>query len=126
MSAATNYTENAVLNHLFGGAALTQPTEWHVKLHLGDPGEDATANAAAETTRAEVTSWGTVSGGAVANAAAASWTNVSTTETVTHVSVWDAATGGNPLGKGALAASKALTAGDNLSIPIGDLDITLD
>jgi hypothetical protein len=124
MADLTNYLESALLAHTTGGSAFTQPTAWYVKLHLGDPGEDATANPAAETTRAQVTSWtGT---NPRTNAAAVNWTNVSAGETVTHVSVWDAATGGNPLAKGDLAASRTLAIGDNLSIPIGDISLALD
>jgi len=52
------------------------------------------------------------------------WTNVSTTETVTHWSLWDASTGGNNLWSGALASSAALTAGDTFQIT--SLTITLD
>lgn len=122
----TNFLENALMGHAFGGSAYTQPSEWFVKLHTGDPGEDATANAATEDTREEVTSWSAVSGGAVSNAAEVLWENVSTSETYTHFSVWDAVTGGNPLGKGALDSSVAVTAGEDARFAIGDLEVTLD
>jgi hypothetical protein len=124
MADLTNYLESALLAHTTGGSAFSQPTEWFVKLHLGDPGEDATANPAAETTRAEVTSWtGT---NPRTNAAAVNWTSVSAAETVTHVSVWDAATGGNPLAKGNLDEPRTLVIGDNLTLPIGDISLALD
>jgi hypothetical protein len=54
------------------------------------------------------------------------WTNVSTTETITHVSVWDASTAGNCLWVGALTASKALNAGDTFTIPSGSFTASLD
>jgi hypothetical protein len=124
MADLTNYLESALLAHVTGGAAFTQPTVWYVKLHIGDPGEDGTANPAAETTRAQVSSWtGT---NPRTNAAAVNWTSVSAAETVTHVSVWDASSGGNPLAKGDIAASRTLAIGDNLSIPIGDISLALD
>lgn len=126
MSALTNYLENKLLDHITGVAAYTMPSGLYVKLHLGDPGEDATANPATETTRAAAAFVTNAASGTISNTTAITWTGVSTTETVTHVSIWDASTAGNPLMKGALSASKALTAGDNLTIAIGDLDLSFD
>ncbi len=121
----SNFLEDELLDHVFGGAAYTAPTNIYVKLHTGDPGEDCTANAATETTRVEAT-FGTSSGGTISNDAAVEWTNVSTTETYSHGSLWDNSTAGNCLGAGAFGSSVAVTAGDNFTIPIGDLDISLD
>ena len=105
---------------------MAQPSGLYFKAHTGDPGEDATANAAGETTRQQVTFGTAASGGSISNTAEAEWTNVSTTETWTHGSIWDAATGGNPLFKGALTAGKALTAGEDAKFAVGDLTLTLD
>ena len=120
-----NFLEAKLLDLTFNGTAYAGQATVYVKLHLGDPGEACTSNAAVETTRASVT-FGAASGGAISNDGAASWTAVSTTETVSHISIWDNSTAGNALWYGALSASKALTAGDNLTIAVGDLDITLD
>lgn len=125
MSAISNYLETVLLDLVFNGTSYAGQSTVYVKLHTGDPGEAGTSNAATETTRAAAT-FGAASSGAIANDAAIEWTNVSTTETVSHISIWDASSAGNCLWKGALSASKSLTAGDNLSIPVGDLDITLD
>jgi hypothetical protein len=122
----SDYLENAILNHIRGGAAFSQPSGIYVKLHTGDPGENGTANAAGETTRQQATFGSAASGGAISNTVAVSWTNVSTAETYSHVSLWDASTGGNCLGAGALAAAKTVAVGDNFTLPIGDLDFTLD
>ena len=51
MAAMTNFLELEVLDHVLGTAAYTAPTNVYVKLHIGAPGEDATGNPAAETTR---------------------------------------------------------------------------
>ena len=49
----SNYGELAFLNTLRNTSfAVANP---YVKLHLGDPGEDGTANPAAETTRKAIT-----------------------------------------------------------------------
>ena len=46
----SNYAELKILEHTTGKTAWTMPTNAYVKLHLGDPGEAATSNAAVEAT----------------------------------------------------------------------------
>lgn len=123
MSAATDYLENEFLDHALGTVSFTMPTNVFVKLHIGAPGESAASNAAANTSRQDV-NFGAASGGTATNSSAPSWTAVSNTETYTHFSIWDASTAGNPLFVGALTASVAVTAGDNFSIPIGNLTVS--
>lgn len=124
----SNYAENklvdAVVNASTTGGGLPTADIW-VKLHTGDPGEDGTANAAGETTRKQV-AFGAAASGSAASSADAAWTSVSTSETYSHVSFWDASSGGNCLGAGALTASKAVTAGDNFTIPSGQLTFSID
>lgn len=124
MTAATNYLENALLNAVFNATTYTSPTTVYVKLHTGSPGEDATSNAAAETTR-QAASFGAASGGTIATDADTAWTSVSNTETYSHISIWDAASGGNPLAYGALSASVPVTAGGDFTIPSGQLTVSL-
>lgn len=113
----SNYLENALLNHIRGGTAFTQPSGLYVKLHLGDPGEDCTANPAANTSRQVVTFGAAASGSMAATGTpVAQWTSVSTTETYSHFSLWDASSAGNPLGSGALSSSAAMTAGDTFQL----------
>ena len=115
MSAASNYLELKVLDHILGTAAYTAPSAVYVKLHTGDPGEDCTGNAATEETRQEAT-FSAAAGGSATLASTVSWTNVSTTETYTHFSLWDASTAGNPLLYGALGSPVAVTAADNFDL----------
>lgn len=119
----SNYAELKLLDHVTGRAAFTIPSNVYLKLHTGDPGEDATNNAATEATRKQAT-WSAASSGAIATSATVEWTNVSTTETYTHWSMWDASTAGNPLWSGALSASAAVTAGDTFQIT--SLTLSLD
>lgn len=116
-----NYAENKLLDAI-GGTSFAV-TNTYIKLHLGDPGEDGTANPAVETTRQEVT-WSAASGGTMASAATVTWTNVSTTEDYTHWSLWDSDTAGNCLWTGALSATASVTAGDTFQITAASL--TLD
>jgi hypothetical protein len=116
-----NYAEDKLLDTL-GNTSFAVTTCW-VKLHTGDPGEDGTSNAATETTRKSVT-WSAASGGSKASSAALTWTNVSTSETYSHWSMWDASTSGNCLWTGQLSSSAAVTAGDTFEITT--LTLTLD
>jgi hypothetical protein len=112
----SNYLEDELLDHL-RGSAYTAPSGLYVKLHTGDPGEAGTNNAAGETDRIAVT-FGAASSGSMSGTGSpvAEWTNVSTTETITHFSIWDNSTAGNCLGSGALSGSVSVTAGDTLQL----------
>lgn len=104
----TTTLANKILDHLRGGTAWTQPAGIFVKLHTADPGAaGATAAAAGSTTRVAAT-FSAASGGAIAlTGTSPSWTNGGTSETLTHVSVWDASTSGNFLWSAALSSSQA-------------------
>lgn len=117
--------ELLLLDAVFNGVAYSGQSTVYVKLHTGDPGEAGTSNAAGNTTRQAAT-FGSASAGSVANDADINWTNVSTSETYSYISLWTASTAGTCLWTGALTASKAVTAGDNFSIPTGSLTVSLD
>jgi hypothetical protein len=70
-------------------------------------------------------SFSAASAGAITNSAALTWTNVASTETLSHVSFWSDISAGTFLGSDALNTSRSVTAGDTFEIAIGDLDITL-
>jgi hypothetical protein len=123
----SNYLEEKLLNHTLGGSAFTQPAGIYVKLHLGDPGEDCTANPAANTTRQAVTFAAAANpAGTKASNAQVQWTAVPNNETYSHVSLWDASTAGNPLWSGALTAPVTVTALGTFTIASGQLVATLD
>src|SRR5687768_2244371 len=109
---------NKVLDHMHRAVASTAPAGNFVKLHTGDPGASAAANASSVTTRPAVT-FAAASAGAVAlNGTPPSWTSWAGTngEVVTHISVWDANTAGNFLYSVALTASKTVNTGDTLTL----------
>ena len=116
---------NKMLDALVGRTTYTANAAFYVKLHTGDPGAAGTSNAATNTTRQAVTFGDAAATGAISNTAAVEWTNVSTTETYTHVSFWTASSGGTLLGSDDLSSSSAMTAGETFRIPVGDLDLTL-
>jgi hypothetical protein len=119
----TNYAESELADHVCGVASFTAPSNVYVKLHTGAAGEDATLNAATETTRIEIT-FGAASGGVATNNANVEWTTLAASETLTHYSVWDASTSGNPLAVGALGSSVTVSAGGDFTIPSGQLTVT--
>jgi hypothetical protein len=116
-------TANAFLDALGNAANYTAPTVFYVKLHTADPGASGATAAAGETTRKQA-SFAAASGGAITTDAALTWTNVSTSETYSHVSFWDHISAGNFLGSDDLAVARAVTAGDTFTIATGDLDLS--
>jgi hypothetical protein len=116
---------NKMLDAYAGRTTYTANAAVWVKLHIGDPGAAGTTNPAAETTRQQATFGAAAATGAISNTAAVEWTNVSTTETYSHVSLWTASTAGTFLGSDDLSTTAAVTAGDTFRIPTGDLDVTV-
>lgn len=114
---------NKFLDAWAGRTTYSANAAVYAKLHLGDPGSAGTNNAAANTTRQQVTFGSAAASGAISNTAAIEWLSVSNSETYTHVSFWTASSGGTFLGSDDLSSSAAVTAGDNFRIPIGDLDL---
>lgn len=115
---STVNTANAWLDCIrSGGSTRTVVAGTFVKLHTADPGAaGATAAAAGSTTRVAVTQ-AAASGGSIAqNGTAPVWTNGGTTETITHISVWDASTSGNFLYSAPLSASQAWVSGNTFTL----------
>ncbi len=122
----SNFVETTVMDGLFNNAVVTalKLSDRFVKLHIGDPGEDGTANAAGETTRKSITSAAT-SNGVFTSTNDLIWTNVSTAETYSYISLWDASTAGNCLWTGALTTPRLVAVGDTFTIATGSLTVTL-
>jgi len=75
---------------------MTAPVATYVKLHVGDPGAAGANNAAAGSTTRVVATQSAPSGNAIAiSGTNPVWTNGGTSETLSHISVWDAITAGN-------------------------------
>lgn len=96
------------------GTAPTAGTVY-VKLHTGDPGSAGTSNASGVTTRSSATFGSAASGGTATMTNTPSW-SMTATETISHISLWDASTSGNFLWSGALTASKSVSNGDTLNL----------
>lgn len=116
------YTADKFLDALGNNTSFAVTTVY-VKLHVGDPGANGTANPATETTRKSV-SFAAASGGAIASDASVSWTNIAGSEDATHFTAWDSETTGNFLFSG-LITGNPYTAGDTLTIASGALTASL-
>jgi hypothetical protein len=115
---------NAWLNGLGRNTAWTQPAAFWVKLHLGDPGSAGASNAAANTSRQQAT-FSAASAGSMTTSADLTWSSVSTGETYSHISFWDASTSGTFLGSDDLAAARTVAAGDTFVISAGSLTVAV-
>lgn len=126
---ASNYLEDELLDHVLAVSAFTAPTATYLKLHVGSPGEDCTANPSQETTRQAAT-WTAASGGSSSLSATVSWTNLSLTsptqETLTHWSLWDAVTSGNPLAYGVIEGGTGVTVSNGGTLNLTALTVSLD
>jgi hypothetical protein len=108
----TSTQANAFLNVYRNTAASAVATPF-IKLHTGDPGSAGTSNASAVTTRNAIT-WSAASGGSMALSSLSSF-SMTTSETISHISIWDASTSGNFLQSCALTASVPVINGSTLS-----------
>ena len=117
MTVGLSATQAAAILNIYRATNITAPAAVYLKVHTGDPGAAGTSNASAETTRKALTFAAPSAGSSAASAV--SWTSWSAgSETITHVSIWDASTSGNFLQSGALAASKSVTNGDTLQVTV--------
>lgn len=130
MSGFSNSQEAAILNHFFGKATWTAPTNIHVALSTANPTDDGSliaepaGNAYARVLTAAA-DWNTASGTAPAvtsnNAVITFPEATGAWGTITHFALYDAATAGTFLGSGALGTSKAVNAGDTPRFSVGAL-----
>jgi hypothetical protein len=115
---------NAILDALCSSVAWSEPAEFWVKLHTGDPGAAGASNAAANTTRKQA-SFSAASGGAITTSGDLAWTSVPNAETYSHWSGWSASSGGTFLGSDDLTTPRLMAIGDNFTIAAGDIDLNL-
>lgn len=118
-------TAQGILNEMCNAGSWTIPTSFWVKLHTGDPGAAGSSNAGSNTTRQSAAFSSAAAAGTITTSADVTWTSVSATESYSHVSFWDASTGGNLIATDNLEATRGVTAGDNFTIASGDIDISL-
>lgn len=143
MSAASNYLENKILDHVlkFGNGTVTvgsgsgyaPPATLYLALYTASPGEAGShANEVSTTStayaRQSVTFATAASGASATNATVTFPTATANFGTITHVAVVDGATAaaGNVLFYGAVTTSKTIETGDTFQVSSGNLTISLD
>ena len=133
MAALSDYSEQAILNHIFRNTAIfSPPANVYLALFTAAPsdsggGTEVTGGSYARKAVSTTSQWSAPGVGGLTDninaqafpTATASW------GTVTHFGIFDAATAGNLLFHGALTVSKTVGSGDTFQFAAGDLDITL-
>ena len=112
MTAGLSATKAASILNTYRATAFSAITPF-VKLHIGDPGAAGTANPSAVTTRNSIT-FAAPSGGSMALSSLGTYA-MTTTETISHISIWDASTAGNFIESWALTAGVPVINGSVLS-----------
>ncbi len=134
----TDYLEDKILNHVFGGTAYTAPATLYVGLHTSASNDATAGTEVSGGGYARQTAGFTVAGTSPTEAATtvAIEFPVATTDwgTVTYAGIYDAATGGNLIAYAQLTdpsdfstpLPKAIDNGDVFRISAGNLKIRLD
>lgn len=130
MANLSNYLEKKLLDHANGVLAFTMPTALYLALSTADPTDDGSG--LTEPTGAGYARQPLAMNAADVNNASGNSTDVTFTAsggnwgTITHVAIFDAATGGNMLWHGPMAAAKTINDGDSLTFRAGDIILSLD
>lgn len=129
MSAASDYLENKVLDHVLGNTTYTPAGTLYLGLWTADDGLESgtlTSEVSGGSYARKAITFAAASGGSAAtnatvtfDAATANW------GTITHVAVMDASTAGNVLFHGAVTTSKTIESGDTFQVSSGNLTISL-
>ena len=129
MSGFSDYLEDKVLEHVFGGNAFTAPSTLYVALYTVAPSDTGGGTEVSGGAYARQTATFTVSGTnptTASNTAAIEYPSATANYgTVVAVGVLDASSGGNLLAYSTLDSSKVVSTGDAFRFNAGDLDITL-
>ena len=120
----SNYLENKVLDKVFRNTDFTVTT-LHVSLHTAAVGETGANEVTGGSYARQTATFDVAASGATANSGALNFTLMPAV-TITDFGIWDAASVGNFLWGGVLAASKVVNLNDTVQFAIGDIDITLD
>lgn len=135
MSAATDYLENKLADHIYRNTPYTSPLKTYVALHTADPGETGALNEVATAVwstyarqdaakgGAQNTAWTAPANGVCKNSLQLLYAmyNGAAALTVTHFSIWDAETAGNALVYAPLASARTINPGDVFVVDVQKL-----
>lgn len=143
MGAMSDYLENKLIDWLFRGGAFTPPAGLYFALFTAAPtdaggGTEVAGGGYARASLApSASNWQDTSGGTAATSTGTSGTTKNAVQvnfptatanwgTVTHVALFDAATGGNMLDWGALTTPQAINSGGTYDFPAGQFSYQID
>jgi len=134
MSAASNYLEDAVLDHVLGNTSYTPAGTLYLGLFTNDS-TNAADNLEAGTLTDEISgnayvrksvTFGSSSSGSASNSATVTFDPATGNwGTITHLAVLDASSAGNVLFWGALTTSKTIESGDTMQFVLNNVTISL-
>lgn len=127
MGTISDYLENKWLNHVFHGAAFTVPSNIYIALSTTTPSDDGTGvtEPGSNYIRKAHNVWNAGSGRAATNNGVITFIQATGAwGTITHYAIYDAITGGNFLGFGALTANKIVVSGNTPYIATTDISIS--
>lgn len=129
MSAASDYLEDAVLDHVLGNTTYTPAGTLYLGLWTADDGlESGTLTSevsGGSYARQSITFDAAASGSADSAATVTFPAATANWGTITHVAIMDASTAGNVLFHGAVTTSKTIESGDTFQVSAGNLTISL-
>ena len=130
----TQYTTDKVLDHITGVAAFTAPTVYaglsSTTPAVGGTGvTEPTGGSYARVAASGTGVWGAAAAGVSTNVSAITFPQASGTwasgANITYCVLYDAPTGGNFLGFGALSVPQPVVTGNTMIIPIAGATITI-
>ena len=126
MAGFTDYLEDKVLDHVFGGSAYTAPTTLYVGLFTAAPSDTGGGTEVSGGAYARQTAAFTVTNDTASNTSAIEYpTATADYGTVVAVGIFDASSSGNLLAYGNLTTSKTVSTGDVFRFNAGAIDITV-
>ncbi len=129
MAGFSDYLEDKVLEHVFGGNAYSAPSTLYVALYTSAPSDTGGGTEVSGGGYVRKTSTFNVSGTnptTASNASAVEYpTATANYGTVVAVGIFDALSSGNLLAYANLTTSKVVSTGDVFRFNTGDLDVTL-
>ena len=126
MAGFSDYLENKVVGHVFGGSAYTAPSTLYVALYTSAPSDTGGGTEVSGGAYARQTAAFTISADTASNTSAIEYpTATADYGTVVAVGVFDASSSGNLLAYGNLTTSKTVSTGDVFRFNAGAIDITV-
>lgn len=126
MAGFSDYLENKVVGHVFGGSAYTAPSTLYVALYTSAPSDTGGGTEVSGGAYARQTAAFTITADTASNTSAIEYpTATANYGTVVAVGVFDASSSGNLLAYGNLTTSKTVSTGDVFRFNAGAIDITV-